>query len=153
MSSSHPASPSRIRRFAAVAGLRRPAAASAVALSLVLVAGCGGSSKPAYCSSVANLKTSVQDLSNVNVVQNGLTSVKSAVQKIQSDAKTVVSSAKTDFPSQTSAMETSVNALVNTAKQLSASPSPAALATMASEATASVTAIKNFTSATSSKCG
>ncbi len=153
MPPSHPRSPSREHRLTAAAGLRRSVAASAATLSLVLVAGCGGSSKPAYCSSVANLKTSVQALTNVNVVQNGLSSVKSAVQKIQSDAKTVVSSAKSDFPSETSAMETSVNALVSTANQLSASPSPATLATMATEATASVTAIKNFASATSSKCG
>ncbi len=151
MLSSHPRSPSE--NPLARLGLRRPAALSAAALSLVLIAGCGGSSKPAYCSSVSNLKSSVQDISNVNVVQNGLSSLKTAAQKIETDAKTVVSSAKSDFPNETSAVSSSVNALTTSVKQLSSSPSPAALATLASEANAAVTAVKNFTSATSSKCG
>jgi hypothetical protein len=52
----------------------------------VALAGCG-SSKPSYCSKVSDLKSSVQSLSSVNVIQNGTSSLKSAVQKIQSDGQ------------------------------------------------------------------
>ena len=47
--------------------------AAAVLVLSGLAAGCS-SSKPAYCADAANLKTSVQDLGNVDVATNGLSS-------------------------------------------------------------------------------
>ncbi len=44
-----------------------------------LAAGC--SSKPAYCTDAANLKTSVSNLGNVNVATNGLGSLQTALSR------------------------------------------------------------------------
>ncbi len=55
----------------------------AFAVAAVL-AGCGGSSKPAFCSSMNDLKTSVESLKNVDVIKNGTSAVTSALQKVQS---------------------------------------------------------------------
>jgi short-subunit dehydrogenase involved in D-alanine esterification of teichoic acids len=59
------------------AGTRRWLLLPAAILVLVLsglAAGCS-SSKPAYCTDAANLKTSVQNLGNADVAKNGLSSL------------------------------------------------------------------------------
>jgi hypothetical protein len=61
-------------------------------------------------------------------------------------------SAKGDFPNETSALSSSVNALVTSAKALASSPSPSAIAQTAGNVAAVSTAVTNFSKATSSKC-
>jgi hypothetical protein len=118
----------------------------------MLVIACGGAGKPSYCSSVDNLKSSIQALPKTDVVKNGTNGLKSAVDKVQSSAKAVVNSAKSDFPNESSALETSVNALTSAAKQLSSNPSAGAIAQVVSNVSGVSTAAKNFAGATSSKC-
>ena len=117
-----------------------------------LLAGCGGSSKPSYCSAVASLKSSVQAVPTTDVISNGTNALKSALTKVEDDAKAVVSSAKSDFPNETSALQSSVNALSSSAAALTSNPSAAAIAQTVSSAAAVSTAVKNLSSATSSKC-
>jgi hypothetical protein len=119
----------------------------------ILLAACGGSSKPGYCSSVNNLKTSVQDLGKVNPVQNGTNSVKSALQKVQSNATSVVDSAKSDFPSQTTAIDDAVSALETTAKLLASNPKqPQLIAQIPGQVKALTSAVDTFINDTKSKC-
>ena len=49
-----------------------------------LAAGC--SSTPAYCTDATNLKTSVSNLSNVDVAKNGLSSLQTALTSVRTDA-------------------------------------------------------------------
>jgi hypothetical protein len=128
-----------------------PGSLAAVAIAVAL-AGCGGSSKPSYCSQTANLKKSVQDLGSVNIIQGGTSALTSALSTIESNAQAVVSSAKSDFPSQTAAINSSVKALKQSAQQLSSSPKPAVIAQVPGQISAVVTSVQNFSSATSSKC-
>ena len=102
--------------------------------------------------SVDNLKNSVKALPSTNVVQNGTNALTAAVTKVQDDAKAVVSSAKSDFPTETSALQSSLNALATSAKQLASNPSAANVAQLVSQVSAVSTAAKNLASATSSKC-
>lgn len=125
---------------------------AAISLIALLLSACGSSSKPSYCSSVGNLEKSVQNLSDVNVLQNGTSGLTSALQKIQNNAKSVVNDAKSDFPNESSAVTSSLHALSNSLKQLSGTPSPATVAKIGQQVGASVTAIKNFANATKSKC-
>ena len=78
-----------------------------------LAAGCS-SSKPAYCTDAANLKTSVSNLGNVNVVKNGLSSLQTALSSVQTSAATFTTDAKSAFPSQTAALNTSLSGLATT---------------------------------------
>jgi hypothetical protein len=128
-----------------------PGSLAAVAIAVAL-AGCGGSSKPSYCSQTANLKKSVQDLGSVNIIQGGTSALTSALSTVESNAQAVVSSAKSDFPSQTAAINSSVKALKQSAQQLSSSPKPAVIAQVPGQISAVVTSVQNFSSATSSKC-
>jgi hypothetical protein len=118
-----------------------------------LAAGCGSSSKPSYCSSLSNLETSIKALPNVEVVKNGTSALESALQKVQSDANALVSSAKSDFPNESSAVKSSVDALSSTVEQLASSPSAALIAQVPGQVTAVANAAKSLSSATSSKCG
>jgi putative NADH-flavin reductase len=126
---------------------------AAVMLGVTAVlAGCGSTSKPTYCTDVANLKTSIKALPQTNVVQNGVSSLESAVSKVQNDAQAVVSSAKTAFSSETTALKHSVQTLSTTVKQAVDSPSVATLAQIPGQVSAVVTAAKNLENATTSKC-
>lgn len=116
------------------------------------VAGCGSSSKPTYCTNVANLKSSVKALPNTDVVQNGVSALDTAVSKVATNAQAVVSSAKNDFPNETTALKNSVNTLHTTVKQAVESPSASSLAPIPGQISAVVTSAKNLESATSSKC-
>jgi hypothetical protein len=117
----------------------------------VLLAGCG-SSKPAYCSKVSDLKKSVQDAANLDTLKKGPSAVSSAVENIKSAAQSVVSAAKGDFPKETSAITSAVDSLSKSAQQLSSSPT-ATIAALPGEVSAASTAVNDFSSATSSKCG
>ncbi|MGN6872358.1 MAG: hypothetical protein ACTHMY_28545 [Solirubrobacteraceae bacterium] len=132
-------------------GPKRALVACVTVLGLVAATGCGSSGKPAYCTSRANLESSVKGLTDLNV-SSGLSGLQAQLAKIQSDANAVVSSAKGDFPNETSAIKGSVNALAGTLKAFPSSPSPDEIATLARQAAGAVTAVQNFYNATSSKC-
>ena len=99
----------------------RTAVAAVAAGTLIALAGCGSSSKPAYCSDRTNLENSVKNLPTVTS-SSGVSGLKSQLTTIESDATAVVNSAKSDFPSQTSAVKTSVDALQSAVNALPVEP-------------------------------
>jgi hypothetical protein len=130
----------------------RVAAACLAAAGLVGLAGCGGSSKPAYCSDRSNLESSIKGLTSLNA-SSGISGLKTQLTTIQSDAAKLVSSAKGDFPSQTSAIKSSVAALQSAVKALPSHPSATQLGPVATAAASVVSSVKSFMDATSSNCG
>jgi hypothetical protein len=124
----------------------------ALAVAALLAAGCGSSSKPAYCSNVTDLENSINSLKNVQLGSNTISTLKADVQKVQTNANAVVSSAKQDFPSQTSALQSSVSTLSNSIEALPASPTPQQLLPLAPQVASAVSAADNLKSATSSAC-
>jgi hypothetical protein len=130
---------------------KRVIAACVAVLGLAALTGCGGSSKPAYCTNRANLENSVKGLGNLTA-SSGLSGLQAQVTKIESDANALVSSAKGDFPNETNAIKSSVNALTTTVKAFPSSPSAGDIATLGKQAAAAVTAVQNFYNSTSSKC-
>lgn len=118
--------------------------------ALVLVA-CGGSSKPSYCSKVNDLQQSVNDLANVKVVQGGTSGIKSAFDKVQSNATATIDALRSDFPNETSALSSSINSLTSSVQALSSSPATA-LTAIPGEVAAVGTATRNLVNATQSKC-
>ena len=78
--------------------------------------------------------------------------MKALLTKVQTDAKTLVSQAKSDFPSQTSAIKSSVDAFASALKALPANPSANRIATLAPSAQFAVGWIQSFVNATNSKC-
>ena len=116
--------------------------------ALVALAGCG-SSKPAYCSARTNLENLIKATSGLETVR------KAQFEKIQTDVNTLVSQAKSDFPSQTSAPKSSMDALTSAVNAVSGNPSATQIAppTLVSNASSVVRSVKSFMDATRSKCG
>ncbi|HEV7753470.1 MAG TPA: hypothetical protein VGO71_18105 [Baekduia sp.] len=124
-----------------------------VVVAAAALAACGSSSsKPSYCSDKSSLDSSMKGITTVDVRSNGISALTAQAQKVQDDAKALVSSAKGDFPQQTSAITTSVDALNASLKGLPSSPSLQQLAGVATNATSVASAVKGFSDATSSKC-
>ena len=144
-----------IRRFGSRGHVRRvwiPASIALIAaFTLVAASGCGGSSKPAYCSDVSNLQDSVNGLQGA-VSSGGVSGLQSQLKTVQSDTKSVVNSAKSDFPSQTSAIKSSVDTLSSDVNTLPANPTPSQIATVAADTTTLANSVKSFSDATNSKC-
>jgi hypothetical protein len=122
-----------------------------MAVALLLLVGCG-SSKPAYCSNRTNLENSIKGLKDLSI-SSGISGLQSQLSKIQSDAITLANSAASDFPSESSAVKSSVNAFVASVKSLPSSPSASQIASIATGAASVVSSVKSFAGATSSKCG
>ena len=134
------------------------AATLALAAGTVALTGCSSSSSsstssgpPAYCAARTNLENSIKGLTSLNA-SSGVSGLKSQVTAIANNASKLVDQAKGDFPSQTSAITTSVNALKSSVAGLSSSPSAAQIATITKDAGSVVSSVANFMTASSSKC-
>ena len=98
---------------------RHPAVLALLALLIggALLAGCGSSSKPAYCDPVNKTEDAVKSLPTAQDVKaNGVGTLKSALSTVQQNATTAINQAKSDFSTQTTALKSSVDALANTVK-------------------------------------
>jgi hypothetical protein len=125
----------------------------ALAAAALIAGGCGSSNdKPAYCSDVSDLQSSVNDLKDVQLNSDAVSTVQTNVEKIRTNADAVVSSAKQDFPNETSALQSSVSTLSTAIKQLPSSPTAQQLAALVPDINNTVTAAKNLSSATKSAC-
>ena len=140
-------SPGQIRSRARQGGAwTRVLPVLAAVAAVIALAGCG-SSKPAYCTDRTNLENSVKGLTSA-----GISGLKSQLKQVQSNASTLVSSAKGDFPNETSAITSSVDALKSSLTGLPSSPSAAQIATVGKDAASVVSSVKSFVDASNSKC-
>jgi uncharacterized phage infection (PIP) family protein YhgE len=122
------------------------------AVGVALLLGACGSSKPAYCTDLNNLKQSVQALGNVNPVQNGVSSLTAALDKVKTDAQTLATSAKSELGPQVDAVEKALNDVEASLKQLSSSSTRAtALSNLPSQISALQTSLQNLDTA-AKKC-
>jgi hypothetical protein len=130
----------------------RHAALVGAALAAAVIAGCGGSSKPAYCTTRSNLEQAVKNLPD-SVRTGGTSGLQAQLTTIENEAKTLVSQAKSDFPNETTALSSSIDQLKAAVKALpSSSPSATDIAAVVLDATAVVNSVQSFTSATQSSC-
>ena len=127
--------------------------AGAAAALVLLLGGCGGSGKPAYCSARDDLEQSVKGLGDVNLLSSGgLDRLKSKASTVRGDAGKALDAAKSDFPSETSAVRTSAANLESSVRGLGSNPTPSQVAAAGHEAKSLVSAVDDFVQATASKC-
>ena len=125
-------------------------AAAALILS-GLAAGCD-SSKPAYCTDADQLKTSVQDLGNVDVATNGLSSLQTAVSSVKTSTATLATDAKSAFAPQITALQNSLSGLETAITSAKGQPPATAATTVASATTQVKNSANALQSAVSGKC-
>jgi hypothetical protein len=122
----------------------------------VLLAGCGSSSKPAYCTQVTNFENSVKTLEQVEVSPSNISTITADVQKVGSRAKELESAVRTEFASQISSMKTSAGALEATLRELVSAPGSATIAHAVSVVPAEIEGLKHSAAeiqeVTKSKC-
>jgi cytochrome c556 len=129
-------------------------AATGAALALAL-AGCGSSSsdtKPAYCNDRAALQKSVSGITGISLNAGAISQLQTQLKSVQSDAQHLLSSAKGDFPTESGAVANATDDLSNSVKSLQSSPSPQAVADVATGVKGVVDSVKQFMSATESAC-
>ena len=136
--------------------LKPLAALAAISLTgVVFLTGCG-SSKPAYCTQVTNLKDSVKTLEQVELSPSNLSTITTDIQKVGTSTKELASAVGTEFAPQISSMKSSVAALEATIKELGSAPSSSTLAHAISVVPAQIEALKHSTTeiqeVTKSKC-
>ncbi len=127
----------------------------AIVVAFGIATGCsssGGSSKPAYCTSADQVKTSVKNLENVDVSKNGLSSLESALKTVQSDVTTFAADAKTAFSPQLTALKTSLAALKTTVTTVQGQSVATAARTVAASLLAVKTSAADLQSAVTGKC-
>lgn len=133
----------------------RKAAALLVGLAVpvLLISGCGSSSKPAFCAKSSELKSSLNALTKLDLAKEGVAGAEAAVHKVQSSAEALVQAAKKEFPQQTEAVERDAKALADSVKEASSSQaSSTAIAAIPAEVIALGSSAKSFADAAKSKC-
>jgi hypothetical protein len=139
---------SRLRN---TSGLWRTVLACVLAVGVAGLAGCGGSSKPKYCTARSDLQTSIKGLTSLSAT-SGVSGLQAQVTKIENDITTLVNSAKSDFPTETAAMKSSLDTLTSSVQSLGSSPSAGQIATVATNAASVVSSATAFINASSAKC-
>ena len=120
-------------------------------LTVSLVA-CGGD-KPAVCDSVDNLKSSVQDVQDVDVTgPGGPGDLQTALTAVETDLAAVKADAKSQFTTQISAVEASYAALASTVTAAKADPTAATLTAAASAVSSFGTDAETLTSDVDATC-
>jgi hypothetical protein len=139
-------------RPADIPGTRRWLLLPAAVLVLSgLAAGCS-SSKPAYCTDADQLKTSVQNLGNVDVATNGLSSLQTALTSVKTSASAFVTDAKSAYPSQTAALSTSLSGLQTAITSAKGQPAATAVTTVVPAVSQVKNSASALQSAASGKC-
>jgi hypothetical protein len=141
-------------RYAPRLSMRRWLLLPAVVLILSgFAAGCSSSSsKPAYCTSASQLKTSVQNLDNVDVAKNGLGSLQTALSSVKTNATTLASDAQSAFGPQVTALQASISSLDTALKSAQGQSALTAAKTIASPLTQVKSSASDLVNATSGKC-
>ena len=122
-------------------------------LAATFVTACSStSSKPAVCTDAANLKTSVQDLKNVNVQENGISAVSDQLSKIEQQFNTLKADAKGHYSPQISAMSTALSGLTTSITAAKSDVNATTLSAVATSAHSVVTAGNNLVTAVSNTC-
>jgi hypothetical protein len=98
------------------------------------------------------LNNSIKGLTSLSA-SSGIGGLQSQLQKIEGNLTAPVDSAKSDFPSETIAIQTSVDQFRSAVQAPPSGPSAAQIATVAGSASRVVTSLQAFSSATGPKCG
>jgi len=110
-----------------------PLRLAAIALASSMLVGCGGDDKPAVCSSVDALKTSVEDLKNVEVSPSGLTKLQADLTQVRSDLSQVKTDAKEQYAGQIDAVDQAATSLSSGLSAAAGSPSVSTLASVGAD--------------------
>jgi hypothetical protein len=106
----------------------------------------------AICTSVANLKASLQDLKNVNVKENGTSAVSAQLTKIEQQLQTLKADAHGQYSAQIDSLSTALSGLKASLSAAGSQPNGTTLAAVAASVASVVTTGSDLVTAVSSTC-
>lgn len=127
----------------------------ALTISVVAFAGCGGSSssKPAFCANEAAFQQSVADFGN-SLKSLNVSQIEAAGETVKSSGDAMISSARSSYPTETTALRSSIDQVQSGLSGLATSnDKPAAVASLVANLATLQTDYKALEDATSSDCG
>ncbi len=135
---------------------RRPVApflsiACIAAVAAVTLPGCG---KPEFCAKKTDFNSSVSTLVGVSLTPPDPTEITTDITAVEDAGTAMINAAKSDFPSQSTALENSLNDVVSTGKTLTTSTNLTATGvTLAAQLLLLNSAWDSFKTATNEACG
>jgi len=124
--------------------------AAIAAVAAVTLPGCG---KPEFCAKKTEFNSSVTTLTSVSLSPPDPTEINSDITSVQSAGTAMINAAKSDFPSESSSLESAVNAVVATGKTLTTTKDLTATGiTLATPLLTLSSAWKSFETATNDAC-
>lgn len=129
---------------------------SAVAMTTLLLGaalvGCSDD-KPAVCDSVDTLKSSIEDVKNIDVTSSSAVSdLESRLNTIKSDLDAVKTDAKSEYASQVDAVESAFTTLTTSVDAAKADPSATTLAAVGAAVSPFTTAVQTLSDDVQSTC-
>lgn len=126
--------------------------AAGLLVMMLGVTACGGKDKPAVCSDVDTLKSSVSGLGDVKLEQGALSTLQTKLTQVQDDYNQLKSDAKSQFSSQLSAVDSAATALKSGLETASANASAVNIAALAPLVQALTSALSDLQSAVQDTC-
>ena len=134
-------------------GMKRFLTVAAATLLLTASIAACSNDKPAVCTSVDSLKSSVDDLKNVDVTSSGAVGdLQTALSSVEDNLADVKSDAKSEFSTQIDAVDTAVASLKTSIDSATTDPSAANVAAVAAAAPTATTALQTLISDVQSTC-
>jgi hypothetical protein len=122
-------------------------------LTLMLaVSGCGGKDKPAVCTDVTNLESSVSAVTKIKIDQGALEELKTKLAQVQTDVNQLTTDAKAEFSTEVSAVDTAAATFKTALDAAIAAPSTTTITALVAAVPALTTALSNLESAVKSTC-
>jgi hypothetical protein len=131
----------------------RFAVVATMTLMLVgILVGCSNDDKPAVCSSVADLETSVNDVKSIDFTAGALADLESGLTTIRADLATVKTDAKSEFADEITAVDSAFTTFTTSVDAAKADPTAATLGAVATAVAPFTTAVETLISDVKSTC-
>ena len=119
---------------------------------MLAVSGCGGKDKPAVCTDVTNLESSISAVTKIKINQGALTELKTKLAQVQTDAMQLKTDAKAQFSTEVSAVDAAATTFKTALDAAVAAPSATTIAAVIASVPALTTALSNLQTAVKTTC-
>jgi hypothetical protein len=136
-----------------VTGLRRQAAAAAVAaLAVASLAACGQSAQATTCGHYDGVRSAIENLRDVNLSENGMVALESGLAQVKNELQLLKGDVAAGVQPQVEALYTSVQQLKASATDAKLHPSAAALSAVGNGLQSVRSSVKELGGAVAATC-
>lgn len=123
-----------------------------VVIAALVVGGCGGNETPAVCADVDALKTSIADLTDVEIDENALASLQEKFTQVRADLTALIADAEDEYDVEIDAVDQAVSEVGSSLEAAVASPSAVTVSAVAAALQALGTSLTALADAVKDTC-